>query len=242
MGNLKDKLVELLSQNHLFIICWRLRLLFRKQSFVSDDSQKIFDKIYEENYWKSFESKSGGGSTIEATTTLRAFLPIFFQKFKIHSILDIPCGDYNWMKLVNKSDIDYIGADIVEKMIEKNKALYANNNVSFEVLDLTKDRLPKVDLIFCKDCLQHLSYGHIWRALNNIKKSGSTYLLTTSYPLTFLNYNILDGDYRSLNLRKKPFSFPKPILKVREKSKVIGNELDKTMYLWRIQDIPINKL
>ena len=242
MGKLKENLVEILYRNHLFIICNRLRLLSRKQSFVSHDSQKIFNKIYEEKYWESFESKSGGGSTIESTTTLRVFLPVFFQKFKIHSILDIPCGDYNWMKLVNKSNIDYIGADIVEKMIAKNEALYAKNNVSFEVLDLTKDRLPKVDLIFCKDCLLHLSYDHIWCALNNIKMSGSTYLLTTSYPLTFINYDILDGDYRSLNLRKKPFSFPKPILKVREKSKAIGNELDKTMYLWRIQDIPINKL
>lgn len=48
------------------------------------------------------ESKSGGGSTISSTTTLRHFLPIFFQKYNIKTILDIPCGDYNWMKMVEK--------------------------------------------------------------------------------------------------------------------------------------------
>lgn len=233
---LKKRLVRYLFRNSCFVILWRL--LFKMQLPVKNSSLEVFDSIYENNIWGSQESSSGGGSTVEATVSLREFLPSFFEKYNIHSVLDIPCGDYNWMKLVDKSGIEYIGADIVEKMINRNKELYTDEHVSFRVLDLTKDKLPKVDLIFCKDCLQHLSYEHVWNALRNIKRSESTYLLTTSYPLTILNYDIQTGGYRSLNLKRKPFCFPKAILKVRERSNASGNEVDKTMYLWRINDIP----
>ncbi|MDR3128872.1 MAG: class I SAM-dependent methyltransferase, partial [Tannerellaceae bacterium] len=94
------------------------------------------------------------------------------------------------------------------------------------------DTLPKVDLIFCKDCLQHLSYKNVQAALDNFKKSGSKYLLVTSYPKTLKNYDIYDGDYHPLNLFRKPFHMTRPLLKIREKSKVPGVEKDKTMYLF----------
>ena len=119
-----------------------------------------------------------------------------------------------------------------------NNKKYSADNVSFKVIDLTKDSLPQVDLIFCKDCLQHLSHEKVFSALKNIKNSGSKYLLTTSYPLTLRNWDILDGDYRPLNILKKPFLLSNPLLKIQELSKEGGNELDKTMYLWEIKSLP----
>ena len=35
-------------------------------------------------------------------------------------MLDIPCGDFYWMKEVDLKDIEYIGADIVDELIKKN--------------------------------------------------------------------------------------------------------------------------
>ncbi|MDR3129227.1 MAG: class I SAM-dependent methyltransferase, partial [Tannerellaceae bacterium] len=96
------------------------------------------------------------------------------------------------------------------------------------------DTLPKVDLIFCKDCLQHLSYKNVQAALDNFKKSGSKYLLVSSYPKTLRNHDIYDGDFRSLNLFKKPFHMTRPLLKIREKSKVPGVGSDKVMYLFSL--------
>lgn len=237
-GKLKRKMIMCFFRNSLFVQSWRLLNSFMyNDKSINKPLVKIFDNIYQANLWKNPESKSGGGSTISATQTLRLFLPDFFNKYNIHSVLDIPCGDFNWMRMVNMDNLEYIGADIVEYLVKSNNDLYKSNNISFKVLDLTKDELPKVDLIFCKDCLQHLSYQSVWQALDNIMRSESTYLLTTSYPLTIRNYDILDGDYRSLNLMKKPFLFPKPLLSIRELSKDIGNELDKTMYLWKIRDL-----
>ncbi len=156
-------------------------------------------------------------------------------------MLDIPCGDYNWMKEIDLK-CDYIGADIVEEIIENDKKLYSSGNVSFQVIDMTKDPVPKVDMIFCKDCLQHLSYENVALALNNFKKSGSEYLLVSSFPNTWRNHDIYDGDFRPLNIRKKPFNLPKPIYKFREKVVAEGVEKDKYMYLYKLDSIPEIKL
>jgi SAM-dependent methyltransferase len=195
----------------------------------------VFTDIYKLNHWNSQESKSGEGSTIEATTMIRKQLPLIIEKYAIRSMLDVPCGDYNWMKMVEKT-CSYIGGDIIVDMIENNQKLYTSDSVQFRQIDITKDILPIVDLIFCKDCLQHLSYANVHKALRNFKNSGSKYLLVTSYSKTWINHDIVDGDYRPLNLRRHPFYLPKPILKVNEIHS-LGNEIDKTMYLYKLSDL-----
>jgi hypothetical protein len=154
-------------------------------------------------------------------------------------MLDAPCGDYHWMQAVPKGDCLYIGGDIVPDIIEEDRKKYQSDKVRFVEMDITKDDLPKVDMIFCKDCFQHLSYENVKAALNNFKRSGSKYLFVSSFPRTWRNHDIFDGDYRPLNLCAKPLSLPKPIYKVREESFCVeGVEIDKYMYLYELDSIP----
>jgi SAM-dependent methyltransferase len=216
-------------------------LFYNKNNSLLQDSSDPFRDIYNKNLWRSQESVSGGGSELAATETIRKMLPLLIDDLSIRSMLDVPCGDFNWMQEVIKKceSVDYIGGDIVVKMIEKNKTRYNSNHVQFIQVDITKDELPKVDLIFCKDCLQHLSFKKVIDAINNFKKSGSKYLLVTSYPWTWRNYDILDGDYCPLNLQKSPFCLPKPLQKIKENSTVGGVERDKTMYLYELSSITL---
>jgi len=142
------------------------------------NNAKIFETIYNKNYWDSKESVSGPGSSLKTTQRIREALPDLWKKYDIKIFLDVPCGDFNWMKEVDKSGIQYIGADIVKPLIDENKKKYGAHNINFTVLDITKDALPKVDMIFCKDCLQHLSNENVFKALRNFKNSGSKYLFT----------------------------------------------------------------
>jgi 2-polyprenyl-3-methyl-5-hydroxy-6-metoxy-1,4-benzoquinol methylase len=199
-------------------------------------ANNIFEGIYKSNLWGSQESRSGFGSQINATEKIRAALPELWKTYDVKTFLDVPCGDYNWMKEIDKKGMEYIGGDIVEELIVENRRKYRDKNISFRRLDITKDALPKVDMIFCKDCLQHLSDKNVLKSLKNFVNSGSTYLFATSYPLTLKNWDILDGDYRPLNLLKAPFNLPEPLYKIQERPQ-IGVELDKNMYLWRMNDI-----
>jgi len=207
--------------------------------FKNKTPQEVFTQIYDTNYWKSKESISGQGSEIKQVKLLINALDGLIAEKNIKSILDIPSGDFNWMKKVNLSDVQYIGADIVEKLIQNNvEANRDLQNVSFQVLNLTSDLLPKCDLIIVRDCLVHLSYSDIIKAIDNIKASGCKYLFTTTYPNHSPNHNIITGDWRRINLLTKPFNFPEPLLVFNEKcTEGNGEFADKSMLLWEVSKL-----
>ena len=202
-------------------------------------SEKIFTNYYANNVWGDPSSKSGSGSNLEQTSTLILELPNLFNKYDIKSILDIPCGDFFWFKNVELDEkINYTGADIVSKLIDNNKILYSSNNLKFIKKDITQDKLPFADLIICRDCLVHLSFSDIKDAINNIKRSGSKYILTTHFFDRSKNHNITSGEWRTLNLTLKPFNFDEPIEIIHENcSEGGGSYADKTLALWKINDI-----
>lgn len=201
-------------------------------------TEEVFNKIYKNNEWKSSESVSGLGSELEQTKTLRAGLEKLLEEMNISSLLDIPCGDFKWMQKVNLSSVHYTGADIVSEIIEANKKSYQKSGIEFKVLNLIDDPLSKTDLIIIRDCLVHLSYEDIFAAIKNIKSSGSKYVLTTTFVNRKSNYDIVTGDWRTLNLQKKPFNFPEPLLIINEKcTEANGAYKDKSMALWEIERI-----
>jgi SAM-dependent methyltransferase len=202
-------------------------------------SKELFTEYYNKNSWNGKESLSGPGSDYEQTKYLIPELQILLKELNIRTMLDVPCGDFNWMKKVDLSGIKYIGGDIVSKMIAKNSQKYESKNISFKIIDLVNDQLPTVDLVIVRDCLVHLSNKDIARALNNIKNSKSKYLLTTNFMWKFptANEDIKVGGWRRLNLQQEPFNFifPKQII---IEGNIQSYDRDKTMSLWEIKDIP----
>lgn len=180
---------------------------------MNTELEQTFTNIFNTRSWHSKESISGNGSELVQTKQIINELPILFKKYDIRSMLDIPCGDFNWMQHVDQSHIHYIGADIVAPLINSNKLKYPH--IDFRHLDLTKSDLPCVDLILARDVFVHMSYEMIISALENIIKSGSKYLLTTSFTGLIENKDISSGDWRCLNLLVEPFRF-KPIYLINE--------------------------
>ena len=185
----------------------------RKEILRLKDPEDRFTKIYLKNHWNDSESRSGEGSTLENTKAIRNELPKVLKKYEIKSMLDAPCGDFNWMQSITQAlSIKYIGGDIVKPMIKQNNARYKTDDVSFVHLDLTKTALPEVDALFCRDCLFHLSYQDIASVLKNFLSSKITYLITTSHAAPsgprIQNSNITTGDMRLLDLFSEPFSLP----------------------------------
>src|SRR3989344_777132 len=116
---------------------------FLKLPSASSDENDIFARYYRNNFWSDPESLSGKGSSISTTARLREKLSSLLRERGVKSMLDIPCGDYNWMKLVQKPGLRYLGADVVKEMIEKNNQEYRNNFTKFSIIDITKGSLPK---------------------------------------------------------------------------------------------------
>ena len=170
----------------------------------------VFDEIYEKNKWNSKESVSGVGSTLRKTKKIREFLPEIINENGIKSILDAPCGDFNWMKEVDLGDTQYIGGDIVKGLIDKCNEKYSAENRSFSYLDIASQELPKVDAILCRDCMIHLPNEKVIEVLKNIKKAGIRWVLLTTYPEVDANKKIREGSWRKINLQQEPFNLPPP--------------------------------
>src|ERR1700683_3686127 len=63
--------------------------------------KRRFSAIYATNYWRNGESRSGLGSSLAQTEAVRAALPTLCRDLGISSMLDIPCGDLNWIRHVD---------------------------------------------------------------------------------------------------------------------------------------------
>lgn len=193
--------------------------------------KEIFSEIYKHNLWGGAESVSGPGSSLHESQRLMEKLPLFFDLFEIKSILDAPCGDFHWMQHVPKGNIHYTGVDIVNELIQTNHQKYANSQIHFLVKNIIEDELPTADLILCRDGLVHLPNLQIKKTIENFKKSGSRFLLTTHFPLLTENKDIKIGEWRPLNFCLDPFNYPEPILLIKETTSV------KTMALWKLSDV-----
>lgn len=193
----------------------------------------VFTRIYQDNFWASDESVSGQGSTLAETKRLRQNLQDFIRYHRPQSILDIPCGDFNWMSEVDLSGIKYIGADVVENLIYKLRNRYHNQNLEFEVLDITKDKLPKVDMVLVRDLFGHFSNADVKLALKNLRASGSRYLLSTTFPNRENVRDIETGQWRPINLASM-FGLPDPLVLIREG--VTGEFSDKSLGLWSLKE------
>lgn len=193
----------------------------RKEIFSHKTLKDRFTYIYTSHYWPSKESVSGPGSEIENTKNIRKELIKLIHKYNIKSFLDIPCGDFNWIKNIINKNIQYTGGDIVKELINQNNKKFSQPNVQFIEIDIIKDKLPSADILLCRDCLIHFSYENIKKFLNNFVNSEIDYILITSYESSKnnseKNYEINDGDFRPLFLMKHPFNLPAPLAKIIDK-------------------------
>lgn len=188
-----------------------LRGLSSRRRIKNMSSEEKFTWIYKNNHWDNAESVSGDGSTLEYTENLRKQLPKVVDQFNIKSILDAPCGDFNWMhSVINSLDCSYIGGDIVGELIEDLNIRYQTDTVRFVKLDVTAQNLPQADLMICRDCLFHLPYEGIQKFLANFIESKIPYLLTTTHLNNgnFENQDLGEGHFfRRIDLFSEPFNF-----------------------------------
>lgn len=198
----------------------------------------VFSEIYHTNYWQDKHSLSGPGSNLKATATIRKKLPTVFAHLGIKSLLDIPCGDFYWFdKMWDDLELEkYIGADIVPELIFDLRNTFIHRDIEFQKLNAISDRLPRTDMILCRDMLGHLPNLEAYRAIKNFERSGATWLLATTFPNHENgNIDINAGQWRPINLADYKFGLGEPMLVIDENcTEGTGEYADKALGLWRL--------
>ncbi len=198
--------------------------------YLRGTRKQRFSKIYERGRWTSddttAESLSGRGSTLEATARIRAELPRVLAEFGVLRLLDVGCGDFNWMKDVDLP-CEYVGIDIVDSVIQENTRKYFGAGCSFLTLDAVEGPLPQADAVLCREVLFHLSFKDALALLQNVRACGARYLLVTSDPSVSFNADIPTGAWRDVNIGIRPYELGAPVHAISDgegpnKNRILG--------------------
>jgi predicted O-methyltransferase YrrM len=138
-----------------------------------------FIKIYNTNYWIK---GSGAGSYIENTIMYNKFITDFIKNNNISNITDVGCGDWQSTYLIYEQfdNIDYVGLDCVDFIIEQNKENHPKYN--FYTLDIlcNIDLIRDSELYIIKDVLQHWKLKDIYDFLDKLVLKNFKYIIITN--------------------------------------------------------------
>ena len=177
-----------------------------KKSKTPWPTKDAMQQVYDMHLWggKDFDFYSGSGS--HDSHIIEPYLDAISTFLKSHNkkltVCDLGCGDFNIGKQLAKHTKNYIGIDIVENLIERNKTLFKAKNLEFHCLDIVEDDLPKADCIILRQVLQHLSNAEIETIIK--KLSNYKYVILTEHIPTGNfepNKDIISG--QGIRIKKK---------------------------------------
>ena len=199
------------------------------------DNVEAFSKIHSDNLWGSSESLSGWGSTLAYTAVMRKHLERLLTDMKVRTLLDAPCGDFNWMAHVSlPPEASYIGGEIVPDLVTSLNQRYGTNRHAFRAIDIVRGPIPRADLWLCRDVLFHLRNEDALSVLRNFVASDVPFLLTTTYDFVRQNGDTRPGGFRYINLRLPPFGLGKPRLKIPD---FLAPAPPRYLALWSHKDV-----
>jgi len=203
----------------------------------SSDRMYAFERVYKEGRWTRGADGalcSSGWSNVasgQGVAALGALLSVI-KMIGARSIADVPCGDGCFAgalldALSNRTSdtsgnlaptpVEYVGVDIVHRLIDDNRQRYGSNAVHFVQADvISSSWIPNADLVFSRQMLQHMCTDDALRFIRLVAHSSAKYALLTTFETddSFVNTDIgcASGDYRAQDLTKPPFSLPRPMM------------------------------
>lgn len=146
----------------------------------------VFIDVYRSNKWGGAKGEffSGDGSAV--SEIISPYLDMVREvaereNFMGKRFVDLGCGNFQVGQSLLPLCSGYIGVDVVEPLVRRNRELYGNASTQFLCMDIITGELPEGDVCFLRQVLQHLSNDEI----HSIVKKLGRYrwvLITEHYP------------------------------------------------------------
>lgn len=143
---------------------------------------ETFDAVYRENAWGGTESRSGPGSSMEATTNVRFWLQRMYESLSFDSVLDIGCGESTWWPWPKGFGPRYLGLDVSEEALSRNPWRRHESTARGHQAALVMPReadLEPADMVILRHVIQHLPIEEGSKLLERVPRP--TWLLATTY-------------------------------------------------------------
>jgi hypothetical protein len=186
----------------------------------------VFTDVYARGVWGV---GSGGGSTPEHCAPLRDFLIDYLRSAGAASLVDLGCGDMQWMPaVVRATGVSYTGVDCVAPLLERHRATYgaepAFSFVHADVAGAPPGTLPTGDVYFTKDVLQHWPTETIeaWlRAFFDARPDAHLLVANCSHDAQPARPRIVAGEAAALRGEYAPLSYFRPEALLRWQTKTL---------------------
>jgi len=107
--------------------------------------------------------------------------------------------------------------DVLWTLIAENQKKFGAPHRNFLRLDITRDALPKADLILCRDCLVHFSFQDIFRALPKFQEQQRQISVDHNVHRPTAQYRHHNRRLAAVEPAPPPFNFPAPLKVIDEK-------------------------
>ena len=205
---------------------------------VEKSCAEAFTSIYDTLGWGTAEDgdpSSGWGSFPVHSMSYMEFIQNFMRDNNIQNVVDLGCGTWEFSRYINWGDVNYVGVDVVQRVVDLNIKKFAKSNITFIQGDILSTNLPDGDLMVCKDVLQHLQNADIILFLERTKKFKHR-LITNDLAISFtdsvdLKSNNRENEYRG---RNRPLDLTKPPFNqkgVKVLSYPIGDHIKQVLYI-----------
>ena len=179
-------------------------------------------------------------SSREVIAGLHVIINHMKKHFKLQKVrlLDVPCGDMQWMSrfLPTRRDIVYTGIDIVPDLINHHRRTYAHRDWTFRNADIVTDStfINNYDLIISRQMMQHLDNAAVFTILKKLSDGTRhpSFLLATTSTNEATNIELdthMRGRCRHINLEVAPFRLEPPLCMLSDNGKA-----GLFMGLWRL--------
>lgn len=179
----------------------------------------VFTDVYRRKEWGV---GSGSGSTLEFCRPLIQFFDHFGRENRITRMCDLGCGDLQWvphlLEQPSWSHVTYVGVDCVDGLSSIHKARLAEVSsdiksrmeiVYKDVSTLNDEELPRADVYWMKDVLQHWGDDEICKFLDQmlpvIQSRKARLLVCNCTGDENIRRTIKAGEFAKLHANNYPF-------------------------------------
>lgn len=158
-------------------------------------NEQIFGTIYEKGKWgndksRKFHSGSGSHNSTLVEPYIKSLRELFSEQGLGLSVADVGCGDF----IVGIQTVElfksYYAIDVAPKLIQFHQKNISRDNLTFMHLDVTTNKLPNVDIVIARQCLQHLSNNQILKFISNLPNDLRYLIISEHLPSSSFQPNI----------------------------------------------------
>ena len=181
------------------------------------EARTAFEEVYSKDLWglntDGYNIPTPGIETEDSRNKrFSTLLQDLITLNGVKSVVEFGCGWWRYMLGVDLTGVSYDGFDVVDRVVNDNRRAYSAPNIRFH-RSHPGIRLPKADMLICKDVLQHLPNEDVLYYLSVFKANFRFMVIVNDcFPDDDINGHIAHGGYRGLRLEQAPFNYPNVVL------------------------------